>query len=190
MHYQNIDFGQTKIEGKDRSPDYESIFSFPPMDKTILDIGCNLGYYSIRSALEGAKRVVGIDNHQAFIDEANKIKDELSLNNVTFECTDFMSFPEEKFDIILCLNVMHHLPTPQKVENWLTKMQRMSNESIILEVLECKRGIEIRKNRKGNPKIHIGGDFINRTLTEFDSMVERDSQVTEGRKIIISWKNR
>ena len=190
MEYQKIDFGgKTKIEGRDRSPDYEQIFLSPPKDNTILDIGCNLGYYSIRAGLECAKKVVGIDNHQSFLDEAIKVKNELGLDNVTFECMDFEDYPPKNFDIILCLNVLHHLPTPQKVENWLIKMERMATKMIVIEVLDCERGIEIVKNRKGNSFIHIGTDFVSRTFTKFDSLLVRNSEVTKGRKFIYAWKS-
>lgn len=188
MHYQKIDFGGTTFDGKDRSPEYESIFPNPPTGKTILDIGCNLGYYSLRAGLEGAKRVVGIDNHQPFIDDANRVKNELSLDNVNFECIDFMNYPVESFDIVLCLYVMHHLPTPQKVENWLTKMNKIAKRMIVLGVLDCDKGIEIRKNKIGNPKIHMAGDFIGRTLTNVEAIGERNSQITVGRKVIFVWK--
>ena len=189
MHYQNIDFGKTKIEGKDRGPDYDQIFKVPPINKTILDIGCNIGYYSLRAGLDGAKKVVGIDNHQAFIDIALKLCNELELDNVQFGCINFENIPEEKFDIVLCLNTMHHLPSFQKVENWVRKMARMSNEAIIIETLHTDKYIEKIANRKGNEKIHVSIDFIRHTLPEYDSFISFPSKVTENRDIIIAWEN-
>lgn len=191
MEYQHIDFGKTVIDGRDRGPDYDQIFPEEPVGKTIIDVGCNLGYYSLKAGISGAKWVLGIDNHDAFIKKAIELRNELKLDNVIFKHMSFEEIDDSKIyaDIVMLLNVMHHLPTPQKVENWIQKAARMAREKIVFEVLHTDKPIEIIKNRIGNPKIHMNMSFIRRTLPDFESFIEMPSKVTEGRNIIIAWKN-
>ena len=66
MEYQEISFGDKKLfDGKDRGPDYDIIFPESPKGKTILDIGCNIGYYSI-------SREQGLCANQIIINNINK----------------------------------------------------------------------------------------------------------------------
>src|ERR1044071_3713104 len=38
--------------------------------KSVLDVGCNAGFYSIEMKLRGAERVVGIDTDEKYLDQA------------------------------------------------------------------------------------------------------------------------
>src|SRR4051812_40446527 len=39
-------------------------------DRSVLDIGCNAGFYSIEMKRRGAARVVGIDSEERYLDQA------------------------------------------------------------------------------------------------------------------------
>lgn len=97
--------------------------------KRILDVGCNVGLYSIELAKMGASEVIGIDrnldfNHksnfpprQDIISQARFVKKALELkNNTTYPITYYgINFNDYeklralgKFDFILALNVTYH----------------------------------------------------------------------------------
>lgn len=187
MHYQKIDFGGTVYEGVDRSEDYEQIFTTSVQGLTMLDIGCNMGYYSIKTALNGAKCVTGIDTHKPFLDMGRTIKEELKLDNLNFIQADFVGYSGE-FDIILCLNTMHHLKTEDEIEYWVENINAMSRKLAVFEVLRCDEGVQFIKNSIGNSKAHISHEYlIDKMDYSFITIVP--SKVTEGRDIIKFWKN-
>ena len=82
-------------------------------DKTVLDMGCNIGYISNYCARNGATQVVGVDLKQNLIDVCNYIKEIDNISNVEFICEekryveqnwgDKFSFP---FDV--GLNMSNH----------------------------------------------------------------------------------
>jgi SAM-dependent methyltransferase len=78
----------------------------------ILDIGANVGYFSLVSALAGASLVVAYESDsddsrlielQAKLLEFN---DSVIVKNATYEFSQKIS---EKFDVVYCLNVLHHV---------------------------------------------------------------------------------
>lgn len=97
--------------------------------KRILDVGCNVGLYSIELAKMNAKEVIGIDrnlefNHrsnfpprQDIISQAIFVKEALELVNgvqysVDYRGIDFQDYSSiealGKFDLVLALNVIYH----------------------------------------------------------------------------------
>ncbi|MBT7952055.1 MAG: class I SAM-dependent methyltransferase, partial [Gammaproteobacteria bacterium] len=80
--------------------------------KTVLDIGANTGYFSFGALQAGASVVTAVEGnseHARFIDEAVRllnIEKQLTVKNDYY---DFASTDTNRFDIILCLNVLHHL---------------------------------------------------------------------------------
>lgn len=87
-------------------------------NKTVLDVGCGNGIYSIKMS-ESAKKVVGVDIQQENIDQAN-INKELYANRekVSFLVGDFNAFHchgDEKFDIITLIEVLEHIPDEKTV---------------------------------------------------------------------------
>ena len=71
--------------------------------KTVLDLGCNEGYFCQKAIEAGAKKVVGIDQSQHFIDKAKK-----RFSNIDFRCQGWDVLPEGKFDVIIFLSAIHY----------------------------------------------------------------------------------
>lgn len=80
-----------------------------------LDFGCGAGGLTYRIA-EKSNEVVGIDLEEFKIEFARKQSVRLNANNVQFICYDGGNVPLEDacFDCIFCIDVVEHLPTPEK----------------------------------------------------------------------------
>jgi SAM-dependent methyltransferase len=83
--------------------------------KRVLDIACNSGFFSIQCALLGAE-VVGFDGRPDVIDHANFIKSIVGVSNADFRVLDFWDMDPEslggRFDVVLNLGILYHLPKP------------------------------------------------------------------------------
>ncbi|MDD2672938.1 MAG: TIGR04290 family methyltransferase [Syntrophales bacterium] len=80
---------------------------------TVLDIGCNAGFYSIEMKRRGASRVVGIDNDEGYLAQARFAAEicgiEIEFREMSvYEIADL----REKFDLVLFLGVLYHLRHP------------------------------------------------------------------------------
>ncbi len=80
---------------------------------TVLDIGCNAGFYSIEMKRRGAKRVLGIDHDRQYLDQARFAAEVLELD-ISFEQRSVYDAPKlnERFDIVLFMGVFYHLRYP------------------------------------------------------------------------------
>jgi tRNA (mo5U34)-methyltransferase len=81
--------------------------------KTVLDIGCNAGFYSIEMKRRGADRVVGIDFDERYLAQAHFAAETLGLD-IEFRKLSVYDVHElgEQFDIVLFLGVFYHLRHP------------------------------------------------------------------------------
>ncbi len=81
--------------------------------KSVLDIGCNAGYYSIELKRRSAARVLGIDTEELYLNQARIARDELGLEIEYDHCSayDVLSIPEQ-FDIVLFMGLFYHLRYP------------------------------------------------------------------------------
>ena len=76
--------------------------------KRVLDIGCNVGYFSFEARKRGAE-VVGIDSNAQHLEIANELKSILELD-VEFKLLNIAHIKElGKFDIVMLLSVYHWL---------------------------------------------------------------------------------
>jgi tRNA (mo5U34)-methyltransferase len=81
--------------------------------QTVLDIGCNAGFYAIEMKRRGADRVVGIDSDPAYLAQARFAAEvcgvELELRSMSvYE----VSRLRERFDLVLFMGVLYHLRHP------------------------------------------------------------------------------
>lgn len=80
-----------------------------------LDFGCGAGGLTYRIA-EHCREVVGIDLEQFKMDFAAAQAERLGASNVRFVLSDSATLPFEdgSFDCIFCIDVIEHLPTPER----------------------------------------------------------------------------
>jgi tRNA (mo5U34)-methyltransferase len=82
--------------------------------RTVLDIGCNAGYFSVELARLGA-RVTAIDHDPHYLRQAAWVRDAFGLGNrmhVREGDVYGLAVTAERFDIVLFLGVFYHLRHP------------------------------------------------------------------------------
>ena len=81
--------------------------------KTVLDIGCNAGFYSMEMKRRGADRVVGVDSDDGYLAQA-RFAAEISGLKIEFRQMSVYDIAKlgEKFDLVLFLGVLYHLRHP------------------------------------------------------------------------------
>jgi len=81
--------------------------------KTVLDIGCNAGFYSIEMKQRGADRVLGIDFDERYLDQA-RFAAEVKDQDIEFRLLSVYDVAElrERFDIVLFMGLLYHLRHP------------------------------------------------------------------------------
>ena len=81
--------------------------------KTVLDVGCNAGFYSIEMKRRGAEVVVGIDTDETYLAQA-RFAAEISGVEIELEKLSVYEVARlgERFDLVLFLGVLYHLRHP------------------------------------------------------------------------------
>jgi tRNA (mo5U34)-methyltransferase len=81
--------------------------------RTVLDIGCNAGFYSIEMKRRGADRVLGIDCDAEYLAQA-KFAGEVSGLEIEFQKLSVYDVGSlgEKFDLVLFMGGLYHLRHP------------------------------------------------------------------------------
>ncbi|HXH07147.1 MAG TPA: DUF1698 domain-containing protein [Vicinamibacterales bacterium] len=108
-------------------------FGFPRSleGKTVLDIGCNAGFYSFAAKLRGARSVLGVDYFQHCVDQALLMREILQID-VEFRQGDGETLDERlgPFDVVINTGVLYHLQNPMRV---LTNLGKLTREMMFLE---------------------------------------------------------
>lgn len=118
--------------GSDRGYMLKTVFGEDFAGKSFFDVGSYLGQFCIEALQRGAIRSCGIETDVSHVRRAQKIADLLSLSpeyiHGNFERWDPKN---ESFDVVTCLNVLHHLYDPI---NAIRKIMQMARSRIVLEV--------------------------------------------------------
>jgi tRNA (mo5U34)-methyltransferase len=119
--FHNIDLKGVKTAPDHFLGDYPSVkFSAfkhaIPQDltgKSVLDIGCNGGFYSIEMKKRGADRVVGIDSDEDYLNQA-RFAAGVNDMNIEFRKMNVYEVPQlkERFDVVIFMGVLYHLRHP------------------------------------------------------------------------------
>jgi tRNA (mo5U34)-methyltransferase len=81
--------------------------------KTVLDIGCNAGFYSLEMKRRGAARVLGVDSDDRYLAQA-RLAAEVTGLEAEFRNLSVYDVAElgERFDLVIFMGVLYHLRHP------------------------------------------------------------------------------
>ncbi len=82
--------------------------------KSVLDIGCNAGFYSVEMKRRGADRVLGIDSDDRYLAQARLASEALGFTGVEFRKLSVYDVGAlgERFDLVIFMGVLYHLRHP------------------------------------------------------------------------------
>jgi SAM-dependent methyltransferase len=86
-----------------------------PYGTRIADIGCGTGQLACLLTLK-SRTVLGLDFSESSIRKARALAEKLHLGGVRFEYADVLDMPppDESFDYVFCLGVLHHTADPYR----------------------------------------------------------------------------
>ncbi len=81
--------------------------------KSVLDIGCNAGFYSLEMKRRGAARVLGIDSDDRYLEQA-RLAAEVRGADIEFRNLSVYDLAAlgERFDLVIFMGVLYHLRHP------------------------------------------------------------------------------
>jgi 2-polyprenyl-3-methyl-5-hydroxy-6-metoxy-1,4-benzoquinol methylase len=128
-HKVNLPYG-LHTPGADRSETRDLILPESLTNKTVLDVGCALGYFSFEAEERKAKKVVGVELKDDRFRDAMLLK-EIKNSKVDFLKRDIVTDPlDESFDYVLLLNVIHHLREPFRA---IRQLASITSDRLIIE---------------------------------------------------------
>lgn len=98
----------------------------PLVGKTVLDIGCGPGHYSIALASAGAAKVLGLDFAPGMIEIATQKALEAGLQELcSFRTSDFFELEETgQFDYVILMGFMDYMQNAQEVIDKALRLTR------------------------------------------------------------------
>jgi tRNA (mo5U34)-methyltransferase len=146
--------------------------------KSVLDIGCNAGFYSIEMKRRGAARVLGLDSDDRYLAQARFATETLGFGGIEFRKLDVYDVGAlgERFDVVIFMGVLYHLRHPllaldlihEHVARDLLIFQSMQRGS--KQVTEVEKDYDFNESEHffetGYPKLHFieheyAGDWTN-----------------------------
>jgi tRNA (mo5U34)-methyltransferase len=109
--------------------------------KTVLDIGCNAGFYSFEMKRRGAARVTGIDHDPAYLAQAELARRCLGLD-VEFRRLEAYDVDRlgEQFDLVIFMGVFYHLRHPLYALEKVAKLVRPGGR-LLFQTMERGLGL-------------------------------------------------
>jgi tRNA (mo5U34)-methyltransferase len=104
--------------------------------KTVLDIGCNGGFYSIEMKRRGAGRVVGIDFDPRYLAQA-RLAAQVTGYNIEFHEMSVYDVARlgEQFDVVLFMGVLYHLRHPLLALDLIR--EHVVKDLLVFQSLQC-----------------------------------------------------
>lgn len=133
---------------------------------TVLDIGCNGGFYSLEMKRRGADRVLGIDTLDHYLNQARFAAQVAGLN-VEFRNLSVWQIASlnERFDLVIFMGVLYHLRHPllaldlihEHVARDLFLFQSLQRGSIEIAPLADDYDFKVTApfDEPGYPKLHF-----------------------------------
>ena len=108
--YQDVELSDRTVTGLSKSyktwDRLRSLIDFS--GKSVIDYGCNYGYFCFKAEETGASIMIGVDESQSVINMATSIA-MTKGSRAKFVTSELKNFKPIQTDIIMALNVLHHL---------------------------------------------------------------------------------
>lgn len=118
------------IPGRDRSPTADLIFESDLTGKSVLDVGCFYGFFLHEALRRGARRAVGIEADPERFRIASILARQwggsIEIREGVLEQVEL----DEEFDVVLFLNVLHHVRDPIEA---MRKLATLCRSTLIVE---------------------------------------------------------
>jgi tRNA (mo5U34)-methyltransferase len=100
--------------------------------KSVLDVGCNGGFYCVEAKRRGARRVLGVDGQRQHVRQALFVRRVLGLDLEfrRFSVYDLQPATVGRFDVTLALGLVYHL---KHLVLALERLYDVTNELLIVE---------------------------------------------------------
>jgi tRNA (mo5U34)-methyltransferase len=98
---------------------------------SVLDVGCNAGYFSIQMKLRGAGKVVGIEPFEGYWQQAMKVEQvwKLGIEYLKLDAHELDQITERS-DIVVFCGILYHLRNPLLV---LEHVARLCRDALLVE---------------------------------------------------------
>jgi len=105
--------------------------------KTVLDVGCNNGYVSLRCAIDGATRITSMDVRDEYlvflrqIVQARGLESVFSIVNANFRD---ISTSEYQSDVVFFLEVLHWITSQgETIQRSIRRLWELTRETLVIE---------------------------------------------------------
>jgi tRNA (mo5U34)-methyltransferase len=125
--------------------------------RTVLDIGCNGGFYSLEMKRRGADRVIGIDWDERYLNQA-RFAAEVTGLHVEFKRMSVYDVAalRDRFDVVLFMGVLYHLRHPLLALDLLH--EHVTRDLLVFQSMQ----------RGSSDTLHLEGDYPFSTTAIFD----------------------
>lgn len=135
-------------------------------NKSVLDLGCHLGYMSMIVAHLGASKVTGTNVRNRELEISREICTHAGFDNVTFKLNDITDLPSlsdlcNKHQTLLFSGLIYHLSNPYAI---LETMANSSAECLIIDNIE----LDITKNAQ-EPLIFYTSEKVDNSTDGYKS---------------------
>lgn len=154
-----------KITKKKNMDAMLSMYNFD--GKNVLEIGSGDGSFSLEFAQKNINsNIIATDPSEEAIKAAKELQKKLNINNITFKVDNVYEMKEDKkFDCIIFIAVLHHLPDPEKAISIATNY---SNNLLIIENNGYAPALKILEKIS---KYHIEHDEKSYTLNKLNKWI-------------------
>ncbi len=160
------------VPGKERI-DADTLAAIARIDftgRTVVDLGCNFGFFTFEAGRRGAASVVGVDREAHVLKGCSLLKQYFNLSNVTFERHDIgdgeSSLRGRWFDIAMLVEFIgKNLVVRDRVRPALACLESLSRRELVVSVqkiywIRKELGTTPGKLRAIYPAPYVdGGDF-------------------------------
>ena len=101
--------------------------------RSLVDIACNWGGFSIEAGLRGAGEVMGFDIRPENVAKAKRVAAHFHADEIDFRVQDLFAYPVDRtYDIVLNLGLMYHISMPFEM---MKKTYEMTGEIAVIDTI-------------------------------------------------------